>query len=86
MYTYIVRKNSSRRFFVVILHKRILLRPSLLPLRSGRILPSTDVTIVNRFKLEINMLEPPRNRHSVKVVSGMVLKGEERGRELWADL
>ena len=32
------------------------------------------------------MLEPPRNRHSVKVVSGMVLKGEERGRELWADL
>ena len=55
-------------------------------LESGRILPSADVIIVNRFKLEINMLEPSRNRHSVKTVSGMALKGEEKGREVWEDL
>ena len=48
-------------------------------LESGRILPSADVIIVNRFKLEINMLKPSRNRHSVKTVGGRDLKGEEEG-------
>ena len=50
-----------------------------LPLGSGRILPSTDVIIVNRFELKINILELPRKRHRVKAVSGMVLRVEEGG-------
>ena len=56
--------------------------PVFVAVRVGRILPSADVITVNRFKLEINMLNPSRNSHSVKTVGGRALKGEEEGENM----
>ena len=56
--------------------------PVFAAVRVGRILPSADIIIVNRFKLEINMLNPSRNSYSFKIVGGRALKGEEEGENM----
>ena len=53
----IVGKNSSRRILLKYCTKNSF-APVFVAARVGRILPSADVIIVNRFKLEINMLNP----------------------------
>ena len=74
----IVGKNSSRQILLKYCTKNSF-APVFVAVRVGRILPSADVIIVNRFKLEINMLNPSRNSHSFKPVGGRALKGEEEG-------
>ena len=61
----IVGKNSSRQILLKYCTKNSF-APVFVAARVRRILPSADVIIVNRFKLEINMLNPSRNSHSLK--------------------
>ena len=74
----IVGKNPSRQILLKYCTKNSF-APVFVAVRVGRILPSADVIIVNRFKLEINMLNPSRNSHSFKIVGGRTLEGEEEG-------
>ena len=60
----IVGKNSSRQILLKYCTKNSF-APVFVAVRVGRILPSADVIIVNRFKLEINMLNPSRNSHNL---------------------
>ena len=77
----IVGKNSSRQILLKYCTKNSF-APVFVAVRVGRILPSADVIIVNRFKLEINMLNPSRNSYSFKTVGGRAMKGEEEGENM----